>query len=493
MTSNKPFPLYLTSGSATGAILNANNTPGASLTTSSAGVPFNCDYLHRGSINGAEMTGILPLIDMPGMLGVTQDVLLALRFTPASNLIGTCSPSICYNDSDCDDLNPCTGVEVCDNHVCIAGTPPCDDGDVCNGTETCDATTGACGPGTVLNCDDGSACTTEICDPTLGCVVTDLCSDGDPCNGAETCLDPVAGTCGGPGSGTPIDCDDLNPCTDDACQTGIGCVHPDNTLPCDDLDLCTQNDTCGNGTCAGEPRPCSNGDACDGLEVCVPATGVCVNGPLPDCDDLNPCTDDSCDIQLGCVHVFNTAPCDDTNICTDNDICQSGVCAGAPRVCDDGNACNGIEVCDPLNGGCVSATNPDCDDQDECTIDSCVPTTGCDHQAVPDFATCRLTNIYLLIGQMAALVSGAPPASFGGVVRQQHLVLLLQQAKQSVQRAATSTGRKFDTSMTRGIRRLEKFTRLVRRGVRTGKIDPVRADEVIRPLQSIIGTMRQLQ
>jgi hypothetical protein len=44
------------------------------------------------------------------------------------------------------------------------------------------------------------------------------------------------------------------------------------------------------------------------------------------CDDANPCTDDSCNAQNKCVHTNNTAPCStDNNRCT-CDVCSAGLC-----------------------------------------------------------------------------------------------------------------------------------------------------------------------
>ncbi len=49
------------------------------------------------------------------------------------------------------------------------------------------------------------------------------------------------------------DCEDGNPCTDDACAGGR-CRHEDNLAACDDGDACTSGDGCSNGTCvAGAP------------------------------------------------------------------------------------------------------------------------------------------------------------------------------------------------------------------------------------------------
>jgi hypothetical protein len=53
---------------------------------------------------------------------------------------------ICIDDSDCDDLQFCNGIETCDlgTNACLAGTPPnCDDGVDCT-TDTCNETSDVC-------------------------------------------------------------------------------------------------------------------------------------------------------------------------------------------------------------------------------------------------------------------------------------------------------------------------------------------------------------
>jgi len=87
-----------------------------------------------------------------------------------------------------------------------------------------------------------------------------------------------------------------------------------------------------------------------------------VGAPLPpcsaeSCSDANPCTDDVCNLALGCEFPANTNPCDDGDACTDGD-----VCAG--------------EACQP--GGPL-----DCDDADQCTADSCDEITGCINDPLP--------------------------------------------------------------------------------------------------------------
>jgi hypothetical protein len=66
------------------------------------------------------------------------------------------------------------------------------------------------------------------------------------------------------------DCDDMNPCTDDSCNTGTAtCEFSDNTAVCDDGDLCTTPDVCGGGTCGGTPVSCPTGQSCNAN------TGIC--------------------------------------------------------------------------------------------------------------------------------------------------------------------------------------------------------------------------
>jgi V8-like Glu-specific endopeptidase len=154
------------------------------------------------------------------------------------------------------------------------------------------------------------------CYVPTSCTTNAECGDGNLCNGEETC--GVSGQCQ---PGTPIICNDGNPCTDDTCNPATGgCVFTNNTAPCDDGDACTVGDTCSAGSC----RP----------------------GTDRNCDDGNPCTADSCVKDTGCIHTRTSGgPCDDGNACTSEDTCSAGVCVGNPV---DGTACP--------NGTCQSGT-----------------------------------------------------------------------------------------------------------------------------------------
>ena len=73
----------------------------------------------------------------------------------------------CARDQDCADGNACT-TDRCERARCRHDAVVCDDGDPCNGTETCNPATG-CTPGTPLHCDDHEPCTNDTCVPLRGC------------------------------------------------------------------------------------------------------------------------------------------------------------------------------------------------------------------------------------------------------------------------------------------------------------------------------------
>src|SRR5207237_104709 len=159
--------------------------------------------------------------------------------------------------------------------------------------------------------DDGNVCTNDSCDSALGCRHannTSPCSDNNACTTNDTC---AGGTCIG---GPPPNCDDGNVCTNDTCDSALSCRHANNTRPCSANNACRHIDSS-----AGRP---------------------CTAGPSPDLDDGNVCTNDTCDSALGCRHANNASPCSDNNACTTNDTCAGGTCIGGPPPnCDDGNVC----------------------------------------------------------------------------------------------------------------------------------------------------------
>ncbi len=145
----------------------------------------------------------------------------------------------CVYDAECDDADACTDDTCGADGNCVstptAAANACDASDLCN-PETCESVTGIC-VATAM-CDS----TAEVCDPADGSC-TDLCSADSDC-------DLCAGeTCGGGDcvAGTPMDCDDGLPCTDDVCEDGI-CSN--NTVNCADGGDCDAT-----GDCVSEGTP----------------------------------------------------------------------------------------------------------------------------------------------------------------------------------------------------------------------------------------------
>jgi len=346
----------------------------------------------------------------------------------------TCATGQCEGDVvDCNDSDPCTADSCNPSSGCVnaqaATGADCDDGDACTEDDVC--TTGGACEGDAVDCDDNNPCSADSCDSATGCVSVNVasgtsCSDGDVCDGAETCLDGVCT------AGTPLDCNDLNPCTNDSCHPTDGCASVNNTLPCTDGDVCNGDEECADGVCEdGTPLDCddgnqctadtcdaidgcananlTNGDACDDGNACTDADtcvdGGCTAGDDVNCNDKDACTNDACDPASGCTYEFNTNPCNDFDECNGAEQCDgAGNCAaGTPIDCDDGNpctddscdpsagcqyadtaagtscadgdACNGDELC--AEGACAPGTAPDCDDGNTCTDDSCDSSSGC--------------------------------------------------------------------------------------------------------------------
>ncbi|HEY2773809.1 MAG TPA: hypothetical protein VGK20_07130 [Candidatus Binatia bacterium] len=257
----------------------------------------------------------------------------------------------CSSNADCStDNNVCTD-EVCnavgsglgDSFGCShnPNTATCDDGQFCTTGDHCSA--GSC-VGTARNCSDNNVCTTDSCDEANDRCVntnnTNSCDDGLFCTTGDTCS-------GGVCAGTPRSCNDNNVCTDDSCNEDTNaCVNTPNASSCDDGQFCTTGDHCSAGSCVG----------------------TAVN-----CDDSNPCTNDSCsNAQAKCLHANNTAACDDGLFCTTGDACSGGSCSGSPRSCNDNNDCTD-DSCSEQSASCVNTPNSNaCDDGLFCTTgDTC--------------------------------------------------------------------------------------------------------------------------
>ena len=98
-------------------------------------------------------------------------------------------------------------------------------------------------------CDAGECRFAVTCDPAVQAVGSP-CDDGDACTVGDVCTGPFV--C----SGLPDDCDDDDPCTDDACDPSTGCAHTDTNAACPGFeDTCTVGGQCFFGVCQANPVP----------------------------------------------------------------------------------------------------------------------------------------------------------------------------------------------------------------------------------------------
>ncbi len=294
------------------------------------------------------------------------------------------------------------------------------------------------------------ACSACAATSTKGHVTSDTSTDGDhDADGAATCL-------------SDVDCNDRIACTLDHCEDGT-CIHSPCVDCCEDGLECIPGYGCGvvpppcetDDECSDEIRctldRCKDGEYCEHLpqndlceegEICLPAVGCIPEPPddcetsedcfmalpciaewycdpefgcqflsLIDCDDGDPCTDDTCDNdEGGCVHSIVDADGDGHG----DEACGAGDCddsdplvhPGAAELCNDvDDDCNGIAddgfECGPA--GTVEGCTSDCGTTgtheclDDCTWGDCVPPAeacnatddDCDDEVDEDFYCVR--------------------------------------------------------------------------------------------------------
>jgi len=207
------------------------------------------------------------------------------------------------------------------NEVC---TILCDDGDACTvDDDGMDCEQDGCAAPLPVNCNDGNECTTDSCDSFEGCLNTpnvgDSCDTGEICSTNETCN--VNGVC----EGEPIDncCIDDTECSQDRCA-GAFCSDANrcesNPVDCDDSDACTV-DACDSvtGDCENIAVECGSGEQCDtGTGICEPIPVAC---PCFDADYLVLLGDVDPNIPCG-----NNTPFDGIATVTNDN--STGACSG---------------------------------------------------------------------------------------------------------------------------------------------------------------------
>jgi hypothetical protein len=322
----------------------------------------------------------------------------------------------CHNCGchECNDNNLCT-LDIC-NHTngCCQHEPiDCNEPEDFCQLRVCSTNGGGCQTVWRNLCDDHNGCTADLCNPaTGGCSHVPAVYDHSD-NEIESTLAQY-GKCAyvvcDPHIGTwhvvLIDIDDHRVCTDDSCDPETGIVSHTPHV------------------CGTPPRGrVPIGDTSCFIPTCSEQAGGCAYTILS-CNDNNPCTADSCALDsLTCVHTqidcgCNTLGlsiadnclacgcsvdgggcwtrainCDDKNPCTD-DTCSGGICQHTKKDCrcsERGYYLNEIEPdvenmcllcgCSVDGGGCwTRAVN--CDDKDPTTTDTCSTTNGCQHRSI---------------------------------------------------------------------------------------------------------------
>ena len=149
----------------------------------------------------------------------------------------SCGNGIVDCDEECDDVNltPCDGCdELCREEICGNGRIDC--GEECDEGEQ--------------NGQPGSGCLAEVCrfaetcsagstSPCIPCADHFDCDPLGQCGGVA-CLDGICDV-------TDLDCDDANPCTQDACDPTAGCTN--TPLTAAEVPECTAPDGCSVATC----------------------------------------------------------------------------------------------------------------------------------------------------------------------------------------------------------------------------------------------------
>jgi hypothetical protein len=362
---------------------------------------------------------------------------VACTVDTCSEQLGGCtsnsSACACKTSADCNDNNPCNGVEICNPQTlqCQTGTAvDCSAlDDACN-VGVCSAATGGCVASPKQNgttCDDGNLCTQASSCQAGACKGTSpvVCTASDQCHDAGSC-NPATGICSSPAKSNGSSCNDGNACTQtDSCQGGactggdavvckasdqchaVGtcdsatgtCTDPvkKNGSACSDGSLCTQTDTCQGGLCVGaSPVTCRASDQCHSAGTCDASTGTCSSPVKKDgsaCVDGDACTQtDTC--QAGVCTGTNPLSCPAKDQCHTAGACDSatGVCSNPVKkdgtACVDGSLCTQTDTCQA--GNCTGSNPVVCSALDQChDAGTCDATTGvCSDPAKTDNTPC---------------------------------------------------------------------------------------------------------
>lgn len=199
----------------------------------------------------------------------------------------------CATQAECDDQLACT------RDTCVVGGV-CQhepDDTRCTAPQTCRVGVGCATPGAMTcratsECDDHLACTADVCLVEGVCRHTprpEMCPTGQSCDLTAGCTAmSMSTTCA-----TDASCDDRLECTVDRCDSEHHCANVPQNARCGTGQRCVAGMGCVNdGTSCSSAAQCDNHLRCDGAEQCTEFG--CRAGTAPSCDDMDPCTTDTC-------------------------------------------------------------------------------------------------------------------------------------------------------------------------------------------------------
>ncbi len=315
----------------------------------------------------------------------------------------------CTVNAECDNGNPCS-TATCEDTRCVFEAAP--DGDAKEQTEG-DCSRTVCKRGVASQVVDNG----DVVDDDEPCTL-DTCENGIPIHkplltGTKCKVGKGNGTCSFgsclvlcTSSNEATQCDDLNPCTDDAC---LPCAKPG----------CDGKGECSHSGLSGMPTPGASQVTGDCHEQrCVEGKDEKVEDPFDVPEDGNECTDDVCNKGVPVNEPLSKGTsceavriCDGAGKCVDcssdadcsatatsdcwTPACKSGACvknnvaAGTPLPASKQSAgdCRTL-VC---NGSGSTTNEPDPtdinDDNNPCTEDKCVGTSP-SHPKLPAGTPC---------------------------------------------------------------------------------------------------------
>lgn len=206
-------------------------------------------------------------------------------------ITGLCAYAPRPDGTACDRDAMACSVDACEAGACITVTDTCEctpdrpcptPEDICEGEATCED--GTCVPHPVTCPPGDDPCLVNTCDPQTGACAEGPVEDGTPCPDDLACTTDEqcrAGVC----ETQPFVCEP-RPCQAGACIEPDGCAWTaaDDGRDCDDGDRCNGPDRCLAGACLPflAPVDCDDDDPCT-ADACDPATGLCLHELVPDC------------------------------------------------------------------------------------------------------------------------------------------------------------------------------------------------------------------